>query len=174
MRWVWAKQLRLGLVLKGKLMVWICCPDWEVFSVARIAWIQPAQHWLLWSILFWKALVFLDLLMKTNPSKLRSSLFLAVIPVPVLENWERETWTRRSVIPSAAGGFISCLLCEQWPRPWLFVSFYAIDVHKFTNQPVECYKGQVAQQILRSPYVNAEECGIWCPHFQVFRHLGKT
>ena len=32
MRWVWAKQLRLGMALKGKLMICICSPDWNGYS----------------------------------------------------------------------------------------------------------------------------------------------
>lgn len=38
-----------------------------------------------------EALVFLDLLMKINKDSV-GGLFLAVVPVAVLENWERETW----------------------------------------------------------------------------------
>ena len=39
-----------------------------------------------------QALVFLDLLMKVGKASSGGALFLAVVPVAVLENWERESW----------------------------------------------------------------------------------
>ena len=39
-----------------------------------------------------EALVFLDLLMKVSKASSGGALFLAVVPVAVLENWERESW----------------------------------------------------------------------------------
>ncbi len=95
-----------------------------------------------------EALVFLDLLMKTNPSKLHSPLFLAVIPVPVLENWERETWQKKNLwFQAQLADSVKLRSSEQWSRSWLFVLFYPIDMHKLPKQPVECYKGQVVQAL---------------------------